>query len=156
MSVKTEIIGKHIDDKLAFLLEKVAQGTATFIQAIRDSSPDHHHIGFKAFTLKTNSKQEADAVFDIVVVAAATEMKTHARDLITQYTFSTCVQEGEGEYCLLMECTKEAPPSQEIIESETIKEEEVLATVKRSEDPPTLPHASAISAHREPIAVLEG
>lgn len=145
MSVKTEIIGAKPDDKLAYLLEKVAEGTATFIQAIRDSSDEHHSIGFKAFTLKTESKEEANAVFDIIMVASATEMKTHAMDLITKYTFSTSVQEGEGEYCLLLQCIKEAPPSKEVIESETIKEPDVVAVVKTS-------------GHTEPdaIAVLEG
>lgn len=114
MSVKTEIIGATHDDKLAYLLEKVAEGTSTFINAIRTSPDECHEIGFKAFTLKTDNKQEADSVFDIIMTAAAIEMKAHAMDLISKFTFSTKTEEAEGEFYLLMQCRKSPPTADEL------------------------------------------
>jgi len=114
MSVKTEIIGSKHDDKLAYLLEKVAEGTTTFIKAIRDSPEECYCIEFKAFTIKTDNKKEAEAVFDIIMTASAIEMKAHAMDLISKFTFSTNTDESDGEFSLLMMCRKSPPTADEL------------------------------------------
>lgn len=109
MLVQPEIIGCTQDAKLKYLLQQVSICTLRFIQAIRESSEDHISIEFNAFTLKTEKKMEAEAIFDLIMSASAIEMKQHALDLVTKYTFSTDIHEGDGEYSLYLKCRKEVP-----------------------------------------------
>jgi hypothetical protein len=140
--VKPEIIGKP-DARLAYLLEQVKEGTTLFATAVRESSDQHQSVSFKAFTLKTERKDEALAIFDIIMIAVALELKECADDLIARFTFFHSIGEGEGDYSLFLHCRKVAPPTKQDIDDLIAKNSEEVV----------LPHA-----HIEPdtIALVEG
>lgn len=141
MSVKPQVIGTTMDPRLAYLLEQVNLGVATFVGAIRDSKDEHVAVSFRAFTLKTERK-EAEAVFDIIMTAVAIELKEQAEDLIKLYTFYHTVEDGEDEYHLLLHCRKVPPPTKAEVD-EMVKAEEA----KVAPEVAALPHASGIHMH---------
>ena len=162
VKIEPVVEGKK-DERLEYLLQQVKEGVSIFTDAIRKSSDEHESVGFKAFTLKSERKEEVDAVFDVIMSAVAIELKEQAEDLIKKYTFFHKQDEVEkGEFALVLFCTKVAPPTKEEIDkrmeeeikantvikddrtvTEVIKEAETEADV-------TLPHPSLISAYRRP------
>jgi hypothetical protein len=126
--IRNETPGKP-DPRLQFLLEQVKLAVSTFVTAIRGSSDEHESVGFKAFTLKTESKTEAVAIFDVIMSAVAIELKEQAEDLITKWTFYHKHEEDVKEHLLFLFCRKVAPPTKEEIEKtmmETIAENTVI------------------------------
>jgi hypothetical protein len=162
VKVQAEVLGKK-DERLEFLLQQVKEGVSIFTEAIRKSSDEHETVAFKAFTLKTERKEEADAVFGVIMTAVALELKEHAEDLISKYTFYHTHEKGdaEGEHQLILFCRKVAPPTKEEIEKK-IEEEAKINTV--IEDNRTVAEvikeseASVldIAGNKVPLSILQG
>lgn len=132
VKVEPQIIGKK-DERLEYLLEQVKEGVRIFTDAIRKSSDEQETIGFKAFTLKTERKEEASAIFDVIMSAVAIELKEQAEDLIKKYTFfHNQEQPEENQFCLILFCRKIAPPTKEEIDK--LMEEEIKANTVIDDD----------------------
>jgi hypothetical protein len=126
--VKIENVGlQKKDERLEYLLSLVKEGAQIFIDAVKNSPDEHESVGFKAFTLKSEKKEEADAIFDIVITAMAVELNEHVPELVKAYTFYHKVEEvvgeefgdlpdGEKGYSLILLCDKKEPPTKEEVE----------------------------------------
>jgi hypothetical protein len=156
VKIEPQILGKK-DERLEYLLQQVKEGIAVFTEAIRNSSDEQHVVGFKAFTLLTDRKEEADAIFDIIMSAVAIELKEQAEDLITKFTFfhQHEVKEEEKEHYLFLYCRKVAPPTKEEIDKRVEEEEkanakvvEIEETKEETKEDEVLPHASGMHAYR--------
>jgi hypothetical protein len=128
ISVKpTEIIGAKQDERLTYLLNQTVNGVDIFTKAIRDSPDACEMIGFKAFVLKSKSKEEVDAVFDLIMTKVGLELHEHSKDLVDKYTFFHETNESEDnceEFNLFLYCKKVAPPSKEEIDKRVKEEQE--------------------------------
>lgn len=144
------------DARIQYILDQCKIGCKIFVDAIRQSSEEQVEISFKAFTLQTENKEEADSVFEIIMTGMSVQLKEEAGDLIDCYTFYNSQEEtGEGEYCLLLHCRKEkAPkPEEKVVE---LEEETVSRDRSDSETPESLsevekvvlPHASGMHYFR--------
>lgn len=132
VKVEPVVEGKK-DERLEFLLKQVKEGVRIFTEAIRNSSDEHESVGFRAFTLKSDRKDEADAVFDVIMTAVAIELKEQAEDLVKKYTFFHKQDEVEkGEFALMLFCSKVAPPTKEEIDKKM--EEEIKANTVIDDD----------------------
>ena len=128
--VQPEIIGKA-DDRLAYLLEQVKEGILVFTKAVRESSDIQVAVSFKAFTLKTERKEEALAIFDVIMSAVAIDLKKEAEDLIAKYTFFHSIDHNDEikEHCLSLHCRKVVPPTKEEVDALVKAEEEAKSEV---------------------------
>ena len=163
VKVEPQIIGKK-DERLEFVLQQVKEGVSIFTEAIRKSSDEHETVAFKAFTLKTERKEEADAVFDVIMSAVAIELKEQAEDIISKYTFYHTQEKGdaEGEHQLILFCKKVAPPTKEEIDKKVAEELEmhkvvdddrsVADVIKEAEEASVLD----IAGNKVPVSILDG
>jgi hypothetical protein len=133
VKVEPQVLGKK-DDRLEYLLQQVKEGVSIFTEAVRKSSDEHESVAFKAFTLKTERKEEADAIFDVIMSAVAIELKTQAEDLISKFTFYHTHEQSEEakEHHLFLFCRKVAPPTKEEIDKKM--EEEIKANTVIDDD----------------------
>lgn len=115
--VIAEVQGKQ-DERLTFVLGEVKKATEMFVKAVRDSSDEHQSISFRAFTLKTDKEEEVKAVFDLIMMAVAVELKEQADDLISKYTFFNSKETNDSgdEQYLFLHVRKVAPPTKEEVE----------------------------------------
>ena len=68
---KPELIGAKTDERLEYLLTSVKEGVRIFANAIRNSPEDSDIVAFRAFTLKSKSKEEVEKmVADDMTVAS--------------------------------------------------------------------------------------
>jgi hypothetical protein len=150
--VKVEYEGvQKRDERLDYLLAQVKEGVKLFVEAIRNSSEEHESVGFRAFTLKTERKEEADAIFDIMMTAVAVDLNEIANDLVKSFTFFHKIEENieEKGYSLILLCDKKEPPTKEEIEK-LIEAEKKLKAEKKEEETDTIPHASGIEYYKRP------
>jgi hypothetical protein len=160
VKVEPTVLGKK-DERLEYLLQQVKEGIAIFTTAIRNSSDTQDTISFKAFTLRTERKEEADAVFGVIMSAVAIELKEQAEDLIAKFTFfhQHEMKEEEKEHYLFLYCRKIAPPTKEEIEKQL--EEEVKANTV-IEDERTVAEVikeatvTDIAGNEVPVSMLQG
>ena len=121
---KPELVGSKMDARLEYLLTSVKEGVRIFSNAIRNSPDDTETVGFNAFTLKSKSKEEVAALFDLVMTSVAMELHEQAKDLITKFTFYHKVEEQDEEHSsLFWYCRKVAPPTTEEVEKMVEAEE---------------------------------
>lgn len=159
VKVEPVVEGKK-DERLEYLLQQVKEAVSIFTDAIRKSSDEHESVGFKAFTLRTERKEEADAVFDVIMTAVAIELKEQAEDLIKKFTFyHTQEPTGENEYSLMLFCRKVAPPTKEEIDKKM--EEEIKANTVIDDDrsvEQVIKEASVldIAGNEVPLSILQG
>ena len=122
--VELQTVGNKKDERLEYLLQQVKEGVRVFLEAISASKEEEIGISFRAFTLKTNKKEEASAIFDVIMTAVAMEIAEQAKDTITKYTYYHSVDwEVEGEPSLFLHCRKQTPPTREEVEAMIQKEE---------------------------------
>jgi hypothetical protein len=160
VKVEPQVMGKK-DERLEYLLQQVKEGITIFTNAVRNSSDTHETISFKAFTLITERKEEADAVFGVIMSAVAIELKEQAEDLITKFTFfhQHESKEEEKEHYLFLYCRKVAPPTKEEIEKQleeemkantVIDDERTVAEVMKEAT------VTDIAGNEVPVSMLQG
>jgi hypothetical protein len=114
---KPELIGAKTDERLEYLLTSVKEGVRIFANAIRNSPDDTDTVAFRAFTLKSKSKEEIAALFDLVMTSVALELHEQAKELVEKFTFYHKVEEQDEEHSsLFWYCRKVAPPTKEEVE----------------------------------------
>lgn len=135
MNLEVQQLGAR-DERLDFLLQQVKEATKVFMEALDDSSPEQVGVSFKAFSLKTNRKEEAEAIFDVIMSAFAIELAKERPAYVKEYTFYHSI-EWEEDPALLWHCRKVPPPSKEEIEAMTDKKDteamEAEATVAEAD-----------------------
>jgi hypothetical protein len=114
--MKPEIVGTKPDSRLEYLLDSVKQGVRIFSEAIRNSPDTADIISFKAFTLKSKSKEETHAIFDLVMTSVAMELHEQSKDLISSFTFYHKIEEEDEHMTLWWYCRKAPPPTKEEVE----------------------------------------
>jgi hypothetical protein len=86
------------------------------MKAVNDSTDEQVEIKFKAFTLKSQKKNDIDVVFEVIINAFAIELIRLIPDIIKKYTFYHCVEEEETEHKLFFICDKStSPPTEEAL-----------------------------------------
>jgi hypothetical protein len=159
VKVETQLLGKK-DERLEFVLQQVKEAIGIFTEAIRKSSDEHETIAFKAFTLNTPRKEEADAVFDVIMSAVAIELNEQAEDLIKKYTFyHTQELSEEKEFVLMLFCRKVAPPTKEEIDKkmeEEIKANTVIDDDRSVEQIIKEATVTDIAGNEVPVSILQG
>lgn len=130
MTMKPTMVGSKADPRLDYLLDSVKQGVRIFSEAVRNAPEDSPAIGFKAFTLKSNTKEEIQAIFDIVMTSTAIELHEQANDLVKQFTFYHKIEEQDEEHSTLWwYCRKVAPPTKEEVERQAASEDQTKGQV---------------------------
>jgi hypothetical protein len=121
---KPELVGAKMDERLQYLLASVKDGVRIFANAIRNSPDDAETVAFNAFTLKSKSKEEVAALFDLVMTGVALELHEQAKDLVEKFTFYHKVEEQDEEHSsLFWYCRKVAPPTKEEVQKMVEAEE---------------------------------
>lgn len=121
---KPEVIGAKTDERLEYLLTSVKEGVRIFSNAIRNSPDDAETVAFNAFTLKSKSKEEVAALFDLVMTGVAMELHEQSRELVEKFTFYHKVEEKDEDHSSLWwYCRKVAPPTKEEVEKMAAAEE---------------------------------
>ena len=117
---------KAQNDNLAYVLEKVKEGVADFVRAIRGSTEEHRGVSFRAFNFRqelqedmTDVDKDMDNVFAVIMTQVAIELNEIAKDLVKEYTFYNSKEqediEGRREYALWLHLQKRPPPTAEEI-----------------------------------------
>jgi hypothetical protein len=125
--MKPEMIGAKADARLEYLLTSVKEGVRIFAGAIRNSPDKSDTVAFNAFTLKSKSKEEIHALFDLVMTSVAIELHEQAKDLVEKFTFYHKVEEQDEDHTsLFWYCRKVAPPTKEDVEKMVDEQTEVI------------------------------